>query len=152
MMRPRIVPGRRPRRGFTLIEVMIVVVVIGVLAAVALPTYREYIRRGNRAEARTGLLQAAHWLERVATARGSYLKTSEVEPSFPAVLKSVPSRSYAISLEGTDESGAGYTLKAIPQNGQAGDKCGGFTLTQTGIRALSSPAASAELTAQCWNR
>ncbi|MEJ8822364.1 type IV pilin protein [Variovorax humicola] len=152
MTRPRIAPGTRQRLGFTLIEVMFVVAVIGVLAAISLPTYQQYIRRGNRAEARTGLLQAAHWLERVATARGSYLKTSEVDTSFPAALRNVPSRTYALSLEGTDESGAGYTLKAIPQNGQAGDECGEFTLTQTGVRALSSPSAAAELTAECWNR
>jgi len=143
---------RSRQHGFTLIEAMIVVAVIGILSAIALPSYQEYIRRGHRAEARAGLLQAAHWLERVATARGTYLTTDEAATKFPAVLQDVPSKSYAISLAGTDSHGAGYTLTATPQNGQAVDKCGGFTLSQDGKRGLSSDSASAELVADCWSR
>ncbi|MEJ8856621.1 type IV pilin protein [Variovorax robiniae] len=144
--------GRSRRRGFTLIEAMIVVAVIGILSAIALPSYREYIRRANRAEARAGLLQAAHWLERVATARGTYLTTEEAATKFPTALQEVPSRSYTISLANTDTQGAGYTLAATPQNGQVGDKCGEFTLTHDGKRGLSSASASAELVADCWSR
>ena len=59
-----------PARGFTLIEVMIVVAIVAILSAIALPSYTEYIRRGNRAEARAGLLQAAQWM-RAAGRSGS---------------------------------------------------------------------------------
>ena len=50
---------RQAQRGFTLIEVMIVVAIVGILSAIAYPSYQEYVRRGHRAEARAGLLQAA---------------------------------------------------------------------------------------------
>ena len=62
---------RHPQKaqlGFTLIELMIVVAIVGILSAVAYPSYTEYVRRGHRADARAGLLQAQQWLERAATA------------------------------------------------------------------------------------
>lgn len=134
----------RRTRGFTLIEVMIVVAIVAILAAVALPSYREYIRRGNRAEARAGLQQAAQWLERVATATGSY----PADASFPETLKAVPSQTYRIAYA-VITGNAGYLLTATPQGGQVGDKCGNFRLDQTGMRSIS---ASSTLTNECWNR
>jgi len=139
---------RRARaRGFTLIEVMLVLAVIGILAAVALPSYRAYVLRAHRAEARAGLLQAAQWLERVATANGQYL----AEPAdFPAALQAVPSGAYVIALAAT--SAASYRLTATPRGAQRDDPCGGFSLTQSGELGLTSDAASPALVAQCWNR
>jgi len=135
--------GVRPR-GFTLIEVMIVVVVVAVLAAIALPGYQEYVRRGHRAEARAGLMQAAQWLERVATATGLYPATG----SFPGELKTVNGRRYTIAYTMTN-SGAAYTLTAQPAGAQAGDKCGTYTLTQAGTRGMTDATASVD---DCWGR
>ena len=142
---------KRAASGFTLIEVMIVVAVIAILAAIALPSYQEYIRRGNRAEARAALLQAAQWLERVATSTGTYLATDNVA-NFPAELKVVPSKSYVISLGGTNDAGSAFTLSATPQGGQAADKCGTLTLNQAGQRNVSVTGASEDLKAECWGR
>ncbi|MGJ7486762.1 type IV pilin protein [Variovorax sp. LT2P21] len=130
-----------PPFGFTLIEVMIVVAVIGILTAIALPSYQEYVRRGHRAEARAGLLQAAQWLERVATANGVYPAAS----AFPAALQSVPGRRYVISLESASDSA--YLLNATPQGGQTGDKCGTFTLTQANEREVTNATATTD---ECW--
>ena len=84
---------KHSQQGFTLIEMMIVVAVIGILSAIAYPNYTEYVRRGHRAEARAGLLQAAQWLERAATATGTY----PLAAAFPANLKKVPNERYDIS-------------------------------------------------------
>ena len=59
------------QQGFTLIELMIVVAIVGILSAIAYPSYAEYVRRGHRADARAGLLQAQQWLERASTDRKS---------------------------------------------------------------------------------
>lgn len=144
--------ARGRSRGFTLIEVMIVIVVVALLTAIALPSYDEYVRRGRRAEARTGLLQAAHWLERVATASGRYLTDEDVEnDKFPATLKAVPSGTYAITIGNLNAQGTGYTLTATPQNAQAGDKCGNFTLDQAGVKEIAGAKDGVEPT-QCWGR
>lgn len=140
--------GWRDARGFTLIELMIAVAVIAILAAIALPSYREYVLRANRAEARNGLLQAAHWMERVATATGRYLNTSELT-NFPAHLKTVPAGTYDITVAG-DTEGRSYTLSATPKGRQAGDRCGTFTLAHNGTRGLGS--GDAALVEECWGR
>lgn len=138
------------RCGFTLVELMIVVALIGILSAVALPSYQEYVRRGARAEARAGLLQAAQWMERAATISGVYPTTAANGARFfPAGLRTVASRRYAIALPVSTPSR--FTLHATPQGAQAGDPCGTFTLTHSGIRDNTGLAAGTA-SADCWNR
>ncbi len=138
---------RQVQRGFTLIELMIVVAVVGILSAIAYPSYQEYVRRGHRAEARAGLLQAAQWMERSATAMGTYPLTAQ----FPASLKVVPNGRYDISLNSTD--GMAFTLTATPKAGgpQANDKCGSYTLTNTGLRGAKDTTSGAIVT-ECWGK
>lgn len=134
-------------KGFTLIEIMIVVAIIGILSAIALPSYNEYIRRGHRAEARTGLLQAQQWLERAATATGTY----PLGTAFPATLGKVPSDRYDITLVST--TGAAYALTATPKGAQAGDKCGNYTLDHTGLRgANGKKSGEPGYNADCWGK
>lgn len=136
-------------RGFTLIEMMITVAIVGILSAVAIPSYQEYIRRGARSEARAGLLQAAQWMERAATVTGVYPTTaSNGAGFFPAGLGSVPSNRYAITLASTATT---FTLTATPQGAQANDRCGAFTLAHNGVRANTS-TTSGMSSAECWNR
>ena len=129
---------------------MIVVAIVAILSAIALPSYQEYIRRGHRAEARAALLQAAQWLERAATATGTYPLTA----SFPTTLTTTQSGRYTVAVASppaSAASGAAFTLTATPAGGQVGDKCGSYTLTHSGVRGAAS-AASGALVTECWNK
>lgn len=139
----------RAQRGFTLIEVMIVVAIIGILTAIALPSYNEYVRRGHRADARAGLLQAQQWLERAATVSGTYPTTLPGNLTWT----NDAAKRYSIEFKSNTNKSDSYTLVAAPKsNGaQKGDKCGSFTLTNTGIRDIEN-GLSGVAAADCWNK
>jgi type IV pilus assembly protein PilE len=135
-------------RGFTLIELMIVVAVVAILSAIAYPSYAEYVRRGHRADARAGLLQAQQWLERAATATGVY------PTALPTALtwSTDTNKRYSIGFKGTATTTA-YTLIATRKSPgpQAADKCGDFTLSSTGVRSADN-ATESNVLANCWGK
>jgi type IV pilus assembly protein PilE len=135
-------------QGFTLLELMIVAAVIGILGALAYPGYAEYLRRGHRADARAGLLQAQQWLERAATATGVY------PTSLPAALawSGEGGKRYTLGFA-AGNTGTAYTLTATPRGAQAGDRCGIYTLSHAGLRgANGKTSGQAGYDTDCWSR
>ena len=146
---------KRQHQGFTLIELMIVVAIVGILSAIAMPSYTEYIQRGHRADARAGLLQAQQWLERASTTTGTYPSSGSAPYySLPPALtwKDDTTKRYAIGFKGVPTNAA-YTLIATRKTGgaQANDKCGDFTLSSTGERKADNYASGTSAT-ECWNK
>lgn len=136
-------------RGFTLIEVMIVVAIVGLLAGVALPSYTEYVKRGKRAEARAEVLRSEGWLERFYTENNRYANNAanNANSGFTDRFANVPSTgsaNYTIALVVTAST---YTVTATPVNSMAGDPCGAYVKTSVGT--LTAPNASANSAAKC---
>ena len=141
------------QKGFTLIELMVVVAIVGILGTIAYPSYTKYIQRGHRADARGALLKAAQWMERVATANGNYPVTSEAaqKTAIESMQTQLATARYAITIASTDQ--ATFIARATPSGAQASDPCGTLKLDQAGGKGVENqPSGSTITAAECWAR
>lgn len=130
-------------KGFTLIEVVIVIAVVAILTAIAIPNYFQFIARGHRSEARATLTQAAQWMERWRTERGTYNGAA-----LPATLARSPATGTQMYNITVTPAGNTFTLTAAAQGPMATDPCGDFGLDSTGQRTRSG-TESMDI---CWGR
>lgn len=125
-------------KGFTLIELLVTVAIIATLAAIALPSYREFLLRGYQSEARNGLVAAAAALERCYSKAYTYVDCT-VSPSTETGL-------YSLSLDPDSLGPSTYLIIATRQASQVLDdsRCGDFTLDAAGNRGNTNAEES------CW--
>ncbi|MDO7898741.1 type IV pilin protein [Pseudomonas citrulli] len=132
---------RRSNRGFTLIEIMIVIAIIGIVVTIGYPSLTEYMKKGRRTEIAGLLSEQAQILERYYSKNNVYTNATGLSSG---------NDFYTITPVLTDQS---FTLTAVRKSGSsmATDKCGDFTLNNTGVRSMLN-AASGVTTKDCWGR
>ena len=123
------IPNRS--QGFSLIELMIAVVIVGILAAIAIPMYSDYVTRSRRADGQATLMQVAQELERCYTQFSKYNDNSCSVINGGVGSETSDQGFYVVTANKLDESA--FTLIATPQNEQADDTdCGELKLTHLG--------------------
>ena len=125
--------------GFTLIEMLIVVAVIAILAAIAVPTYNEQVRKSHRGGGKAVMLQTVQALERFHTVNNTY---SGYTPTNFAAPEGSTGTAQHYELEVSNLGVATYTITAVPKNGQLKDKCLTLSISHTGAK---TPATDG-----CW--
>ncbi len=136
-------PSYRKRRGFTLMEIMIVTAIIAILAAVAYPTYVEQIRRTRRADATARLTELAQFMERNYTEALRYDLTNAgvaITLPFTKSPKEGTQAYYTLQLNPDPPGRNTFTLEAVPvaTSDQANDKCKTLTLDNRGVKGTNS--------------
>ncbi len=139
----------RNLKGFTLIELLIAIAIVGIITAIALPSYQNYVQQSNRAVAKAILLENAQFMEQFYTENSRYNQTNPGGDDVALPIAQSPRvgvAQYTVTLQAV--AATSFTLQAVPVVGgpMAGDVCGTLTLTNTGVQGAGGTVA------QCWDR
>jgi len=127
--------------GFTLIELMVALAVIGIIAAIALPSYREAVNKGHRSEAIQALSDMTLKQERYRSNNATYATCDALVSPSTCTSYNNGLTYYTIAVSGN--TGTAYTVTATPKGAQTGDRCGTYTFSMNN-GTLSKSAASGQ--------
>jgi len=146
----------RPYQGFTLVELAVVVVIIGIIASIAMPSYLDSMRASHRTDAQMTIQRIAMSLERFYTTHGKIMSASgqtydlatnfgtSCVPAIQSCSATADNIRYHITLALTPTT---YVITATAKNDQINDKCGTMTLDETNTKTVSGTGVTLQ---DCW--
>jgi type IV pilus assembly protein PilE len=138
-------------RGFTLLELMIVVVIIAILAAIAIPAYGRYAFRAHRPDGQELLLRIANAQERFYATSNKYGSLTDLSYSDPAVSeKGYYSVAVVVGADPAGNTSQVFTATATPVGAQANDACGALSIDNVGTKLPAATDAAHNSNGPCW--
>jgi type IV pilus assembly protein PilE len=137
-------------RGVTLIELMIVILVVAVLASIAVPSYRQYVLRAHRTEAKAALLNVAAAQEKFYLQNNTYTTAlTAAPPAGLGIAATTPDGYYTIAIGGA--STTTFSVTATATGTQTEDTaCASFTIDALGVKSAKNKSGG-DSTTTCWN-
>jgi type IV pilus assembly protein PilE len=146
------------QNGFTLIELMVAVAIVGIIVAIGYPAYNDQVRKSRRSEGMGELLQMADRMERHYSDIGTYSQSDGSNMTASVLLGSSSTTNgyYTLAVVGATNN-TSFTLSAAPttKGGQNKDKCGTFIINSQGIKSLDTTnngarSATGYTNDDCW--
>jgi type IV pilus assembly protein PilE len=136
---------RKKANGFTLIELVIAIAIVGILAAIAIPSYQDSVRKSKRKAAAACSVELAQFAERYYTTTGNLSYTGLAIPVGGLQCSNDLAAEYTFSYSAV--AATSYTITAAALGDQANDGCGNLTLNNVGTKGQASGTIE-----KCWNK